>query len=365
MRKKFENRPIRVLIVEDSWSQRELLVAIIEQDARLTVAGTANDGRAAIEATLRLRPDVIAMDIHLPILDGYAATRAIMHQCPTAIVLISSSTGDAQRRSVEALAAGALAVVSKPGSPRHNDYLQERDKLLTTLRLMAEVPVVTRYPSRVAPAPAIVAYPEPAAADSAAEALPQVLALAASTGGPAALQTVLQGLGPAFPLPIVIVQHIARGFGVALAEWLNSSVALPVRIAVQDEHLLPGRVYLAPDHQHLLIRSRGFIALRQGVEADRYCPSADLLFESVARAYGSRAIGVILTGMGDDGARGLQQLRKAGGWTLAQDAASCVVNGMPQAAIAAGAIAQVAPLTALAGAIARRLEPGAEQTTAR
>jgi two-component system chemotaxis response regulator CheB len=166
-----------------------------------------------------------------------------------------------------------------------------------------------------------------------------------------ALQAVLCGLGANFPLPILIVQHITRGFGPALVEWLNSVVPLPVRIAQQGERLLPGRVYLAPDDYHLMVRMPGVAHLEPLAADDRYCPSADRLFETVAQTYGAHAIGLILTGMGDDGTRGLLALRATGASTLAQDAASCVVYGMPRAAVEAGAIVRSEPLAQIAGAI--------------
>jgi two-component system chemotaxis response regulator CheB len=271
-------------------------------------------------------------------------------------VLISGQA-KAARRSIEALAVGALAVVSKPGgdSTTADDDAECRD-FLTTLRLMADVRVVTRHPARrpagssSSPAGDATANPTPdsgprmtlAAADSL-----QILAIAASTGGPAALQVVLCGLGASFPLPILIVQHITRGFAPALADWLSTTTPLPVCIAQPDQRLLPGQIYLAPSDHHLAIRTPGVADLRPPEPNDRFCPSADVLFESIAHSYRARAIGLVLTGMGDDGARGLLALRRAGAPTLAQSAESCVVYGMPRAAVEAGAIMQSAPLAGL------------------
>jgi two-component system, chemotaxis family, protein-glutamate methylesterase/glutaminase len=352
------NKPIRVLVVEDSRVQRELLVGMLNTSGEFVVVGTASNGNEAITAAQQLRPNVIAMDIHLPILDGYEATRQIMQQCPTPIVLISSQD-DAARRSIAALAVGALAVVAKPrgrvGAASAPELDDDRAAFLTTLRLMADVRVVTRHPIRSP----TTDYQLPATGQSetlvvgrhAAFVVPQVLVIAASTGGPAALQLVLRGLGADFPLPVLVVQHIARGFVPALAEWLNTTVPLPVRVACQGERLLAGRVYLAPDDHHLTIRTPGFASLRPRVDNDRYCPSADHLFETAARAYGASVIGLVLTGMGDDGTRGLLALRTAGAPTLAQDAASCVVYGMPRAAVEAGAIMHSEPLATIAGTI--------------
>ncbi len=345
MSKRPTNQQIRVLVVEDSRAQRDMLVGLLQTTGEFVVAGTASNGQEAIDATLRLRPDVVAMDIHLPVLDGYDATRQIMRRCPTPIVMVSGSDGDVNRRSLEALAAGALAVVRKPASASHTNHQEERATFLTTLRLMAGVQVITRHPPRVQ-------APGPATAPSTS---PLVLAIAASTGGPAAVQMLLSGLGKQFPLPILVAQHIASGFAPALAEWLNATVPLQVRLAEPEERLLPGHVYLAPDDYHLMVRDRLYAALRPVTPQDRFCPSADLLFESVAKSYGSRAIGLVLTGMGDDGTLGLRALRGAGAQTLAQDEASCVVYGMPRAAVAAGVITGVVPLNALADVILRRI----------
>ncbi|MEO7911308.1 MAG: CheB methylesterase domain-containing protein [Roseiflexaceae bacterium] len=185
---------------------------------------------------------------------------------------------------------------------------------------------------------------------------PQLLAIAASTGGPSALQTILLGLGGDFRLPTLVAQHIAHGFVEGMVTWLNRTTPLVVHVAQLGETLLPGHVYLAPDQQHLLAGAGGVAYLRPSTASDRYCPSADLLFEGVADVYGSRAIGVILTGMGNDGTRGLAALRAAGSTTLAQNEASCVVYGMPQAAVAAGAVVRIEPLSDLATIILQLVE---------
>jgi two-component system chemotaxis response regulator CheB len=289
----------------------------------------------------------------MPGLDGYAATRQIMQNCPTPIVLISSAR-DASQRTLEALAAGALTVIRKPGGGSAGDQAAERESFITTIRLMSDVLVVTRYPERIAPAhPASdsLALINNISGPATAQDAPQILAIAASTGGPAAVQTVLSGLDTTLPLPILLAQHIARGFVGPLVEWLNTTIALPVHVIQPNERLLPGHVYLAPDDQHLSVFVRNYAANRPIRAEDRYCPSADILFETVAAVYGRRAIGVILTGMGDDGARGLHTLRMAGGQTLAQDEASCVIYGMPRAAVEHGAVTHVVPLALIAPTI--------------
>lgn len=341
MSKRSLDQPVRVLIVEDSRSQREFLVGMVQAADGFAVAGTATNGHEAITATQRLRPEVVAMDINLPGLDGYEATRAIMQQCPTPVVMISGDARDEEQRSVQALAVGALAVVRKPRSLVAEGSAGERATLLRTLRLMADVRVVTRYPARQPVAA------QPAGTRRVAQQ-PEIMAIAASTGGPAALEVVLRGLGPSFALPVLVAQHITRGFVSALHDWLVRVVPLPIHIAVAGDLLRPGHVYLAPDDHHLVVQARGTVAMQAVEPRDRYCPSADRLFHSVAGVYGSRSIGIILTGMGDDGARGLLALREAGGQTLAQDEASCVVYGMPKAAVMLGSVAEATPLAILA-----------------
>jgi two-component system chemotaxis response regulator CheB len=345
MSKRQPGQPIRVLVVEDSRAQRELLVAILRSSGQFTVVGTASTGKEAVEMTARLRPDIVAMDIHLPVFDGYEATRQIMQRYPTPIVMISNEVGDAVRRSLEAQTVGALAVLRKPGGVNHADYERDRTTLLQTLRLMADVPVVTRHAPRTSRArgTGILQDKKPQ--------LPRLLAIASSTGGPAAVQQVLTGLGTGFTLPVLLSQHISRGFVSALADWLNNTTPFTVKIAHSGEYMLPGHVYVPPDDQHILVREQGFVTLRGIAEGDRYCPSGDHLFEGVAKVYGAHAIGVILTGMGSDGAQGLKTLHSKGALTFAQDEASCVVYGMPQAAVALEAVTHVESLTNMAGAI--------------
>ncbi len=337
--------PIRVLVVEDSLSQRALLVQLLTTSGSFLVVGVAENGRQAVKETLRLRPDVIAMDIHLPVMDGFEATREIMQRCPTPIVLISSSAGE--QKSIEALSAGALTVIRKPGG-RHVDPTDSKT-FLDTLRIMAGVRVVTRFAPRIHPTPTITQAGLASSREVRDRA--HILAIAASTGGPAAVQNVLIGLGAQFPLPVLLAQHIARDFVPALQDWLQRTTPLTVRIATAGERLMPGCVYLPPDGHHLLTPRRDVVGLRPAYAEERYCPSADLLFQSVAQVYGARAIGVILTGMGDDGARGLRALYDRGAMTIAQDEATCVVYGMPRSAVETGAVAKVAPLDDIASHI--------------
>ncbi|MCS6888578.1 chemotaxis protein CheB [Chloroflexus sp.] len=339
--------PIRVLLVEDSPSQLQLLRSYLEATPDLIVVGTATTGQEAVQSTIRLRPNIVAMDIHLPVFDGYEATRQIMQHQPTPIVLFSASAGNAEQRAMAALAAGALAVVRKPAGPGDPASATDREHFIRTLRLMAGVKVVTRHPPRVTP----VRLPRSAGANV------DLVAIASSTGGPAALQTLLSDLGPRFPAPIVIAQHVAVGFAQALAGWLASVVPQPVHLVNGELPLTPGHVYLPDDNLHVVISQTGSVGVLPISDTDRYCPSGDYLFASVARHYGPRAIGVIMTGMGEDGARGLAELAAAGGITFGQDEASCVVYGMPKAAKALGAVRHELPLERLGLAIAALTAP--------
>jgi two-component system chemotaxis response regulator CheB len=336
--------------VEDSVASRTLLVRLLQADGRFSVVGTAGDGEAAIALTAQLRPDVITMDLHMPRLDGLAAIRRIMGETPTPIVVITGST---RKRDVDlafkALQAGAMTVLDKPpgpADPRHPTAVRE---LLTTVRLMSEVRVVRRWAT-----PARGPATNGVAARSAAPAPggpPQLIALAASTGGPQAIQTVLQSLGSRLTVPLLVVQHISPGFATGMAEWLASTCPQPVTLAAHGETPRAGTVYLAPAEAHLIVTHRGTLALSKAPPANGFRPSANVLFESVAECCGSRAIGILLTGMGDDGAAGLSQLRAAGAATIAQDEASSVVYGMPGAAVALQAATYVLPLAAIGPAL--------------
>ncbi len=343
--------PIRVLVVDGARSERDRLLALLVMAGGFDVIGTAGNGKDAVAATLRMRPHVVIMNINLPLLEGLAATQEIMQQCPTPVVLLSDLPNIEPHRE-KALAAGAVAVAPKP--PRDRRDMEAEAAFCTTIRTMSQVRVVTRYAPRTLDLSTkqlgTLAYQT-----SGVHSAPHILALAASTGGPAALQLVLRALGPQFPLPILLVQHIARGFTSALVEWLASTVPQKVQIVEHITPLLPNHVYLAPDEHHLVVRTRDNVTITPGSAADHYCPSADVLFESVAFVYGKHALGVIMTGMGDDGARGLLALRNTGAWTAAQDQASCVVYGMPRAAIEAQAVVQITPLAQLADAISHQL----------
>lgn len=338
---------IRVLVVEDSATAREALLAVLGTDPVIDVVGTASNGAEAVALTRHLRPDIVTLDIHMPVLDGYEATRRIMVEAPTPILIVSSSADvrDAET-SLNALRAGALGLCEKPSLADGEAAAAERSRFLDLVRALSDVKVVRRTgglasnataPRATAPGGrAVAAVPSPERAG--------IVALAASTGGPAALARLVAALPPDLPVPLLAVQHNTRGFMPALAGWLNGAGDIHVRVAVQGEPLVAGHLILAPDDKHLGVDARRRVALADTAPIDGFRPSATHLFASVAHAYGPRALAVMLTGMGSDGVDGLRRVRAARGRILAQDETSAVVYGMPRAAVAAGVVDEVVPL---------------------
>ena len=328
---------IRVLVAEDSAVTREYLVYLLQQDPTLKVVGTARDGMDAVEQAEQLRPDIILMDVHMPRLNGFEATRLIMERVPTPIVIVSASfSRDDEALTFEALGAGALTMVGKPLGPGQPGQAASAEKIVETVRLMAEVKVVRRWPRR----PRSLA---PAGPMAPPERGVRIVAIGASTGGPAAVFEILEGLPGDLPFPVLVVQHIARGFTEGLVEWFAQGTRLAVKLARADEPAVPGTVFVAPEGFQMGITRLGRIRLAREPGEDDFCPSAGHLFDSVAEAYGPAAIGVLLTGMGRDGATGLLRLRETGAVTIAQDEESSVVFGMPGEAVRIGAAQHVLP----------------------
>jgi two-component system chemotaxis response regulator CheB len=341
---------IRVLVAEDSPVARELLVSIFESAPGLQVVGTARNGAEAVRLAKRLKPDVIAMDVHMPEMDGFEATRRIMAETPRPIVLVSASfVKDERDLTFNALKSGALSVLEKPGM---YDPPERHELLIAQLKLMSEVKVVRRWLESAKPASVgqqVVL--KSSLREGNGQPKFQLVAIASSTGGPGILAQILGQLPADFPLPILVVQHITQGFSAGLAGWLNQQTPLNVRLAGQGDELQPGQVLIAPDDYHMVVNSAGLISLSKEPSCHRLRPSANQLFYSVARVYGATAIGIILTGMGDDGAEGLRTMRQSGARTIAQDKNSCVVFGMPAVAIELGAAEQVLPANKIAAAI--------------
>lgn len=338
-------RRLRVLVVEDSRTARALLVEVLTSDPGIEVVGEAADGAEAVRLAGVLRPDVITMDVEMPRMNGLEATREIMVHAPTPIVVVTATASQREAAlSLDATEAGALWVASKPVSPLAPEFDEQARQLVATVKSMAQVKVVRRWARSASPHPAGTP-PEPREAVPGCAA--KVVAIAASTGGPAVLHAVLGRLPSAFPAPIIVVQHIARGFTGAFVSWLDAGCRLRVKLAADGEFLCPGTVYVAPEERQCGV-SGGRVALTDGAPRSGFRPSASHLFEAVAREYGSAAAAVILTGMGADGVAGLRHVHAAGGRVIAQDEASCIVFGMPREAIAAGVVHAVLSPPAIA-----------------
>lgn len=326
-------RKINIVVVEDSRTAREALVRILESDPDICVVRAVNDGAAALLAVQECRPDLVTMDMHLPGMDGFEATRCIMETNPVPIVIVSGSSDALDvAKSFRALEAGAVAAVEKPAGLKIK-HCPQAEKLIATVKAMAEVKVVRRWPrARAAVRQATLARLELPGAKLPADM--QVVAIGASTGGPPVLRTILAGLGTSFPAPILIVQHISAGFVQGLAEWLTESTGMNVRPARHGEYAQSGHAYLAPDGSHMTVNRFGQIFCVPGLPENGLQPAVSCLFRSVAQHYGPRAVGIMLTGMGRDGAEELKMMRDAGAVTIAQDKESSVVHGMPGEAIA-------------------------------
>ncbi len=333
-----EDERIRVMVVDDSPVVRELLSDLLGRDPRIQLVGIAGDGKEAVQIAARCRPEVITMDFHMPEMNGLDATRQIMQTCPVPIVIVAGSSVRGERNAAfELFEAGALAIVEKPPGPGHPGHEISARHFVQTVKLMSEVRVLRIWPkaqplaSRI---PSLEAAPR-------LLRTPRVVAIGASTGGPIVLKNLLTRLGADFPLPIVIVQHIASGFAPGFAEWLSQASGFPVELIEPGMTILPGRAYVAPDHRHVRITANLQLELYEGVALHGHSPSISNLFYSVAAALGRESVGVLLSGMGRDGADGLLAMKQSGARTLVQQPESCVVESMPAEAVSLNAAMHV------------------------
>jgi two-component system chemotaxis response regulator CheB len=336
---------IRVLVAEDSPTARQLLIEMLTSDPGITVIGEARNGLEAVAMAESLRPDLITMDVEMPELDGLEATMRIVGKVPTPIIIVSSQANASEvELSLEATRAGALMVLPKPAGPTSPRFREQQAHLVAMVKAMSDVKVIRRWgastPTR--PRPSLSVHPAHPAER------PRILAIGASTGGPAALRDLLHALPADFPLPVLVVQHISKGFVNGLANWLGANTELEVRVAAESELVRPHVVYLAPDDQHLGILEDGRIRLSSAPLIGSFRPSATHLFASAAAAYRSRMIALILTGMGDDGVTGLRAVHAAGGLVIAQDEATSIVYGMPREAARAGVVTATLALPEIA-----------------
>ncbi len=328
---------IQVLIAEDSTVARDLLTHIFNSQPDMEVIGTACHGADAVEAVKRLRPDIIVMDCYMPVLDGFEATRRIMETDPLPIVIVSASLDPQEVTSTfRAVEAGALAFLEKPVGAGHPRYAALTKSLVQTVRLMSEVKVVRRR--RFNPRPHLSAAP---AMEKPQRERSWLVAIGASTGGPQIIQTILARLAPNLAAPILIVQHISPGFIQGFVDWLAKTTNFPIKLAVQDETPVPGQAYVAPDGVHLGVNAGGRLTLSKSPPENGLRPSVAHLFRSVTAAFGKSAVGVLLSGMGKDGAQELKFMRDKGAITFAQDADSAVIFGMPGEAVKLGAATYV------------------------
>ena len=347
-------KKIRVLIVEDSAVVRNLLEYIVNNDERMEVAAAVPSAEEALQILPSLRPDIISMDVNLPGMDGLAATHRIMTEQPTPLMIVSSSVTDSEAQtSLEALRAGALTVAEKPVGINHPQFEQQARQLCNKLVIMSEISVVRQKQGRyLRPVSATDTIPQkvmprPVPVRTSTE-LYRLLGVVVSTGGPQALVRLFNDLGGDFPLPVLLIQHITPAFIESFARWLGSVCPFSVVIADEGTIPIPGHIYIAPADCHLQvgrgIGGRYLIHLDDSPPVSGQKPSGTKLFASMADANGQQSIGVLLTGMGEDGAEGLLTLRNAGGYTIAEDQSTAVVYGMPAVAINRGAVIQALPL---------------------
>jgi len=357
-------KPIRVLIIDDSATVRQALVEVLESDPGIEVMAVASDPFVAAQRIAREVPDVITLDVEMPRMDGITFLRKLMSQHPIPVVMCSSLTEEGSETLLQALSAGAVDVILKPKMGTKQHLLESRTRICDAVKAAASARLnhlprqATAQQRMKPPQPKLTAdamMPAPVAGRAMAKTTERVVCIGASTGGTESLRAVLEAL-PADSPGIVIVQHMPEKFTAAFAQRLNSLCEVEIKEAEDGDTVLRGRVLIAPGNRHTLLQRSGaryYVSVKDGPLVSRHRPSVDVLFRSAAQYAGANAVGIIMTGMGDDGARGLLEMHETGAMTIAQDEASCVVFGMPKEAIARGAADKVLPLDMLAGEIVR------------
>ncbi|MBI2306331.1 MAG: chemotaxis response regulator protein-glutamate methylesterase [Rhodocyclales bacterium] len=348
--------PIRVMVVDDSAVVRQVVSEVLARAPGIEVLGAAADPLFALDRMNRSWPDVITLDVEMPRMDGITFLKKIMAERPTPVVVCSTLTGKGSETAMQALAAGAVSIITKPTLGLKSFLHDAADDLVAAVRGAARANLralgrVGAY--RAAGSPPVVPAAEATPAGAMAETTDRLIAIGTSTGGTQALEAVLARLPRTTP-GIVVVQHMPEKFTALFAQRLNQLCAVEVLEAADGQRVIPGRVLIAPGGRHLAVRRSGahyIVDVRDGPPVNRHKPSVDVLFRSVARCAGRNALGVIMTGMGDDGARGLKEMRDAGARTVAQDEASCVVFGMPKEAIRLDAAERILPLERIPDAL--------------
>ncbi len=334
-----ELKKIHVLVVDDSSLIRSLLSTILRKDPQITIIGTANNGEEALKIVKRDRPDVVTMDIHMPGMDGFETTRQIMQLYPVPVVIVSGFYNTSEvATAFKAVEAGAVTILSRPPGPESPDFQESSRKFIQTIKLMAEIKVIRRYSRPVLKtaeiSPILTRLPETSKFPELTGK--QIMVIGASAGGPQALQVIIKGLPNDFPMPVIIVQHIDSGFAEGFAVWLKEVSGKRVILATNGTKPQAGNIYLPPGDFHIGLGPDGKIMLKQETSERGIRPSVSYLFRSVLRVYGNRVLAILLSGMGKDGAAEMKMLKDAGSITIAQDAGSSLVHGMPGEAIRIG-----------------------------
>jgi len=353
---------IKVLIVDDSASVREVLKAILESDPELSVSGVASDPYVAVERIKQEIPDVITLDIEMPRMDGLTFLDKIMSQQPIPVVICSTLTGGRSDSALAALEKGAVEIITKPKLGAREFFEESRLRICDVVKSAARSRLRKNRPSRQTVCPKLTAdavLPKPFS-QALIQTTEKVVAVGASTGGTEALREFLEAM-PLDAPGIVIVQHMPEAFTARFAQRLDKTCRISVKEAADNDSVIRGQALIAPGNRHLLLKRSGaryYVELRDGPLVSRHRPSVDVLFRSAARYGGRNVVGVIMTGMGDDGARGMLEMKQAGAYNIAQDEASCVVFGMPAEAIKTGAVDRVAPLEHIAAEVVRLCQAG-------
>lgn len=345
---------IRLLIVDDSAFMRKVLSDLFASEKDFTILDVARNGKDAIDKVKRLKPDVVTLDVEMPVMDGITALETIMRECPTPVVMVSSLTRAGAEATIRALERGAVDFVAKTDGP-----ISKIDDIKSQIIAKCRAAAKANVRQLLKPQPPKIEVPQFKPLSPSTVMTEQLVAIGTSTGGPRALQEVLTRLPGNLPCGMVIVQHMPPGFTKSLSERLNSLSALKVKEAEHNDIVEPGLALIAPGDYHMTLAREGnktVVKLNQDPPIGGHRPSVDPLFESAANVYGSRAIGVILTGMGHDGSRGMKTIKNRQGYTIAEDQSTTVVFGMPKSAIELGVVDKVIPLPGVATEILKQLQ---------
>ncbi len=328
---------VNVLIVDDSDMTREILRRLLESDPAIRVIGVAENGKQAIDQVQKLKPNMVIMDINMPVMDGFQATEQIMAYCPTPILILSSTLNKGGvYTTFNALAIGAVDVMEKPAMTPNASWAEIGSSLIKKVKLVSQAKVLTHLKGKLRK---VSPLPDSGSIRNLNNC--ELVCIGASTGGPSVVMRILKAIPPDYNAAILVVQHMASGFTENFVEWLRSSCKIKIKLAEEGEQVEKGKALVAPDGFHTIVTKRKTVRLITGAAVNNVKPSVDVLFNSIAEEYGGRAMGVLLTGMGADGADGLKRIKESGSTTIAQSEESCTVFGMPKVAIERGAAVEV------------------------